>query len=598
MAGSRARWRATGLDELDGRRPIVAIANSYNQFSPAHVGLKYLGGLIAESVARAGGISREFHTIAIDPVFATGHDGDRHVLPSRELVADTVEHTVTAHRVDALVGVAGCATVTAGLLIAALRLNLPTVLVGAGPMEAGRLPADPDNTPLTGTDMQIAAADDNVTSERLAAMELVACPTCGDCAGMSAGNALSCAVEALGLGLPGNGTVPATHIARRIMAEGAGALAVALAQRWYGDDDMDVLPRSVATIGAFHQAIMVDAAMGGDTDTILHLLAAAEAAELTLDLSDVDLIGQRTPWLAKITPAGGRLTVADLHRAGGVPAIMGELDRAGLLDPGMRAVHAGSLADWLTRWDVRAAEPTRDAIDLFRAAPLGTPSAQAFATSRRAPALDADATAGAIRDQQHAHAGHSGLARLSGNLAPDGCLARVGGRPASLQGPARVFDSQTEAVAAVLANQILPGDVVVVRYEGPRGGPGMPEMAAVMAALAGKGRSTSCALITDGRLAPGGRGLAIGHVSPEAAEGGPLALLRDGDEIAIDVAARTVTLVLSDDELTERKINHEKLERPYAPQDRSRPWSAALAGYAALAAPAGRGAGRQLPGQP
>ncbi|GAA2521641.1 dihydroxy-acid dehydratase [Pilimelia columellifera] len=613
MAGARARQRATGIDPA-ADRPIVAIANSFTSFSPAHAALRHLGDLAADAIARAGGTGREFGVPAIDAGIAVGDDAARHLLPSRENVADTIEQAVTAHHADAVICVAAGGATTAGMLQAILRLNLPAIIVNAGPMAPGQLGSRSSGpgAPVTRTDLAVAAGDSAVSDDLLAAMELVAYPTYGECATYTAGNAMACLVEALGLAVPGNGTTPLSHVARRRLVEASGALVVDLADRWHRRQDPGALPRFIANTAAFRQATLVDAALGGHPDVALHLLAAAAEAGVALSLADLDAIARDTPWLARLDPAGKpgrRHTMADLHRAGGVPALLGELRRAGLLDttaPAPRPAvadagddavgptHSADLDAWLEAWDVRGGHAGAAAVDLFRAAPLDSPSTQAFATSARSPELDTAPTSGCIRDAVHPHATHGGLAVLTGNLSPDSCVARAGNRPLSLQGPARVFDATIDAVAAIADNQILPGDVVVIRYEGPRGGPGMPDIGPVLEALAGKGRTNDCAVITDGRLGDHGDGLAIGHVSPEAAEGGPLALVQDGDEIAVDVSARSLTLVLAPEELTLRQVLEEKKDHPYTPVSRRRPWSAALAAFAGLAGPATVGVSRRL----
>jgi dihydroxy-acid dehydratase len=599
MAGARALWRATGMTDADFGKPIVAIANSFTQFVPGHVHLKDLGELVAGSVAAAGGVGREFSTIAVDDGIAMGHGGMLYSLPSRELIADAVEYMVNAHCADALVCISNCDKITPGMLLAALRLNIPTVFVSGGPMEAGRTVAIDgvvrDRIDLI--DAMVAASNETVTDAQLGEIERSACPTCGSCSGMFTANSMNCLTEAIGLALPGNGSTLATHAARRGLFQQAGELVVELAHRWYGRDDASVLPRSVASRAAFENAVALDVAMGGSTNTVLHLLAAAREAELDFSVSDIDVISRRVPCLAKVAPSSN-FHLEDVHRAGGVPAILGELDRAGLLRRDAHAVHAPSLARWLADWDVRGGTATAEAVALFHAAPGGVRTTEAFSTTNRWAGLDTDAAGGCVRDFDHAYSADGGLAILYGNLAPDGCVVKTAGVPEScltFRGPARVYESQEDAVSAILAGRVAAGDLVVIRYEGPRGGPGMQEMLYPTSFLKGRGLGQVCALVTDGRFSGGTSGLSIGHVSPEAAAGGPIALVADGDPIAVDIPARTITLEVGDEELSARRVAQDKRDRPYTPAGRHRPVSAALRAYASMATSASDGAYRRVP---
>lgn len=599
MAGARALWRATGMTDDDFGKPIVAIANSFTQFVPGHVHLKDLGGLVAGAVAEAGGVGREFSTIAVDDGIAMGHGGMLYSLPSRELIADAVEYMVNAHCADALVCISNCDKITPGMLLAALRLNIPTVFVSGGPMEAGKTVAIegivPDKIDLI--DAMVASSNDSVSDAQLGEIERSACPTCGSCSGMFTANSMNCLTEAIGLALPGNGSTLATHAARRTLFERAGALVVELAKRWYEEDDGSVLPRSVASLAAFENAIALDVAMGGSTNTVLHLLAAAREAELDFGVADIDTISRRVPCLAKVAPSSS-YHLEDVHRAGGIPAILGELDRAGLLRREVHAVHAPSLTRWLADWDIRGGTARGEAVELYHAAPGGVRTTEPFSTGNRWASLDTDPVQGCIRDAAHAYSADGGLAILSGNLAPDGCVVKTAGVPEScltFRGPAKVYESQEAAVTAILAGQVTPGDVVVIRYEGPKGGPGMQEMLYPTSFLKGRGLGQACALVTDGRFSGGTSGLSIGHVSPEAAAGGLVALVRDGDQIAIDIPARTITLDVPDDELAARRVAQEKQDRPYTPVDRDRPVSVALRAYASMATSASDGAYRRVP---
>ncbi|WBC14424.1 dihydroxy-acid dehydratase [Micromonospora sp. WMMA1998] len=600
MAGARALWRATGMTDDDFGKPIVAIANSFTQFVPGHVHLKDLGGLVADAVAEAGGVGREFNTIAVDDGIAMGHGGMLYSLPSRELIADAVEYMVNAHCADALVCISNCDKITPGMLLAALRLNIPTVFVSGGPMEAGKTVAIEGvvHSKIDLIDAMIASSNEAVTDDQLGEIERSACPTCGSCSGMFTANSMNCLTEAIGLALPGNGSTLATHAARRSLFVEAGRTAVEIAKRWYEEDDASVLPRAIAGRAAFENAVALDVAMGGSTNTILHLLAAAREAELDFDVADIDAISRRVPCLAKVAPNSPDYHMEDVHRAGGIPAILGELDRAGLLHRDVRAVHSPSLDWWLADWDVRGGSATPEAVELFHAAPGGVRTTEPFSTTNRWSSLDTDAAGGCIRDRAHAYSADGGLAILHGNLAPDGCVVKTAGVPEeclTFRGPAKVYESQDDAVTAILAKEVVAGDVVVIRYEGPKGGPGMQEMLYPTSFLKGRGLGRACALLTDGRFSGGTSGLSIGHVSPEAASGGLIALVRDGDEVVIDIPGRSIELNVPADELTARRVAEEKRDRPYTPTDRQRPVSAALRAYASMATSASDGAYRRVP---
>ncbi|WP_432986599.1 dihydroxy-acid dehydratase [Dactylosporangium sp. CA-233914] len=603
MAGARALWRATGMTDSDFGKPIVAIANSFTQFVPGHVHLRNLGMIVADAVAEAGGVAKEFNTIAVDDGIAMGHGGMLYSLPSRELIADAVEYMVQAHCADALVCISNCDKITPGMLLAALRLNIPTVFVSGGPMEAGKTIAiegvvhDKD-AKLDLIDAMIASANEAVTDEQLGQIERSACPTCGSCSGMFTANSMNCLTEAIGLALPGNGSALATHAARRGLFERAGSLIVELAKRYYFDDDASVLPRAIASRPAFANAVALDVAMGGSTNTVLHLLAAAREAELDFSVADIDAISRQVPCLAKVAPNTQKYHMEDVHRAGGIPAILGELSRAGLLDESVWSVHAPTFREWVEQWDIRAASPSQEALELFHAAPGGVRTTEPFSTQNRWSSLDTDAAGGCIRSVEHAYTADGGLAILFGNLAPDGCVVKTAGVPEenlTFSGRARVFESQEAAVDGILAKQVVAGDVLVIRYEGPKGGPGMQEMLYPTSFLKGRGLGRACALITDGRFSGGTSGLSIGHISPEAAGGGLIALVEDGDRIDIDIPKRSLQLVVGDEELAARKIAQEKRERPYTPLDRERPVSAALRAYASMATSASDGAYRRVP---
>ncbi len=600
MAGARALWRATGMTDGDFGKPIVAIANSFTQFVPGHVHLRNLGALVADAVAEAGGVGREFNTIAVDDGIAMGHGGMLYSLPSRELIADAVEYMVQAHCADALVCISNCDKITPGMLIAALRLNIPTVFVSGGPMEAGKTVAVDGvvRSKIDLIDAMIASANEAVTDDQLGVIERSACPTCGSCSGMFTANSMNCLTEAIGLALPGNGSTLATHVARKGLFTEAGRLVVDLARRHYEDDDDSVLPRAIASRPAFENAVALDVAMGGSTNTVLHLLAAAREAEVQFSVADIDAISRRVPCLSKVAPNTPTYHMEDVHRAGGIPAILGELHRAGMLRTEVHSVHSPSLERWLADWDVRSGQATPAAVDLFHAAPGGVRTTEPFSTGNRWSTLDTDATEGCVRDVTHAYSRDGGLAILFGNLAPEGCVVKTAGVPEdrlTFRGPAKVFESQESAVEGILRGDIFPGDVVVIRYEGPRGGPGMQEMLYPTSFLKGRGLGRDCALITDGRFSGGTTGLSLGHISPEAASGGLIALVEPGDPIAIDVPARTITLDVAADALETRRIAQEKRDHPYTPANRDRGVSAALRAYASMATSASDGAYRRVP---
>ncbi len=600
MAGARALWRATGMTDDDFGKPIVAVANSFTQFVPGHVHLRNLGALVAEAVADAGGVAKEFNTIAVDDGIAMGHGGMLYSLPSRELIADSVEYMVNAHCADALVCISNCDKITPGMLMATLRLNIPTVFVSGGPMEAGKTVAIEGvvHPKIDLIDAMIASANESVTDEQLGQIERSACPTCGSCSGMFTANSMNCLTEAIGLALPGNGSTLATHAARRRLFLDAGRIVVDLARRYYRSDDTAVLPRAIASREAFENAMALDVAMGGSTNTVLHLLAAAREAGLDFAVTDIDAVSRRVPCLCKVAPNTPKYHMEDVHRAGGIPAILGELHRAGLLHTNVRSVHSPSLSSWLDRWDVRGAAPAAEAIELFHAAPGGVRTTEPFSTENRWSSLDTDAADGCIRDRDHAYSADGGLAILFGNLAPDGCVVKTAGVPAdslTFRGPARVFESQEAAVSGILGGAVAAGDVVVIRYEGPRGGPGMQEMLYPTSFLKGRGLGRACALITDGRFSGGTSGLSIGHISPEAASGGLIALIEEGDEIAIDISNRSLVLDVPPETLQARRIAQDKRDRPYTPVDRDRAVSAALRAYASMATSASDGAYRLVP---
>ncbi|WP_199551545.1 dihydroxy-acid dehydratase [Streptomyces sp. N35] len=599
MAGARALMRASGVPSGDiGRKPIIAVANSFTEFVPGHTHLAPVGRIVSEAITAAGGIPREFNTIAVDDGIAMGHGGMLYSLPSRDLIADSVEYMVEAHCADALICISNCDKITPGMLNAALRLNIPTVFVSGGPMEAGRATlVDGTVRTLDLVDAMSEAVNEKVSDEDILRIEENACPTCGSCSGMFTANSMNCLTEAIGLSLPGNGSVLATHTARKGLYEDAARTVVELTRRYYEQDDESVLPRNIATFAAFENAMALDIAMGGSTNTILHLLAAAQEAEVPFGLNEIDAVSRRVPCLAKVAPNVGKnrtYYMEDVHRAGGIPALLGELHRAGLLNEDVHAVHAPSLADWLKTWDVRAGSPSPEAIELWHAAPGCVRSAEAFSQSERWDTLDEDAAEGCIRSAEHAYSEDGGLAVLKGNLAVDGCVVKTAGVDESIwtfEGPAVVCESQEEAVEKILLKQVTEGDVVVIRYEGPKGGPGMQEMLYPTSYLKGRGLGKACALITDGRFSGGTSGLSIGHASPEAASGGTIALVEDGDRIRIDIPNRTIELLVSDEDLAARE---KALNGAYAPKNRERKVSQALKAYAAMATSADKGAVRDV----
>jgi len=600
MAGARSLLRAAGVDGKDFGKPIVAIANSFTEFVPGHTHLQPVGRIVSEAVLAAGGIPREFNTIAVDDGIAMGHAGMLYSLPSRDLIADSVEYMVNAHCADALVCISNCDKITPGMLMAALRLNIPVVFVSGGPMESGRATlVDGTVRTLDLVDAMSEAVNESVSDADIQRIEEAACPTCGSCSGMFTANSMNCLTEAIGLSLPGNGSVLATHTARRALYENAGALAVELCHRYYDGDDESVLPRNIATLEAFGNAMALDIAMGGSTNTILHLLAAASEAGVDFDLTDIDAVSRRVPCVAKVAPnsAYGRTYyMEDVHRAGGIPAILGELHRAGLLNEGVHAVHSPSLTQWLDTWDVRGGSATEEATELWHAAPGGKRSATAFSQSERWDSLDLDAEHGCIRDVANAYSADGGLAVLRGNIAPDGAVVKTAGVDESIwtfSGPAVVCESQEEAVEKILTKQVKEGDVVVIRYEGPKGGPGMQEMLYPTSYLKGRGLGKVCALITDGRFSGGTSGLSIGHVSPEAASGGVIALVEDGDTVSIDIPTRKLQLEVSDEVLEQRR-RALLANGGYQPRSRERVVSPALRAYAAMALSADKGAVRDV----
>jgi len=595
MAGARGLWRATGMKDDDFGKPIIAVVNSFTQFVPGHVHLKDLGQLVAREIEAAGGVAKEFNTIAVDDGIAMGHDGMLYSLPSREIIADSVEYMVNAHCADAMVCISNCDKITPGMLMAALRLNIPAVFVSGGPMEAGKVVLQGKERALDLVDAMVAAADDRVSDSDVQVIERSACPTCGSCSGMFTANSMNCLTEALGLSLPGNGSALATHADRKKLFLEAGRLIVDLARRYYEKDDDSVLPRAIASFKAFENAMTLDIAMGGSTNTVLHLLAAAHEGEVDFTMADIDRLSRRVPVLCKVAPAVPDVHMEDVHRAGGIMAILGELDRAGLIDSSAKSVHSNSLAEALDRWDIRRThEPSVH--EFYRAAPGGVPTQVAFSQDRRFDRLDLDRQAGVIREKEHAYSQDGGLAVLYGNLAEDGCIVKTAGVDASIltfSGPARIFESQDAAVNAILANKITAGDVVLIRYEGPRGGPGMQEMLYPTSYLKSKGLGKACALVTDGRFSGGTSGLSIGHVSPEAAEGGVIGLVEEGDQIEIDIPNRRIHLAVDDAELARRREAQDaKGWQPSEP--RQRRVSKALKAYAAMATSAAKGAVRQI----
>ncbi|MCJ1678131.1 dihydroxy-acid dehydratase [Streptomyces sp. APSN-46.1] len=598
MAGARALMRASGVASADIGKPIIAVANSFTEFVPGHTHLAPVGRIVSDAIRAAGAIPREFNTIAVDDGIAMGHGGMLYSLPSRDLIADSVEYMVEAHCADALICISNCDKITPGMLMAAMRLNIPVVFVSGGPMEAGQATlVDGTVRKLDLIDAMVDAVKESVSDEDVLRIEENACPTCGSCSGMFTANSMNCLAEAIGLALPGNGSVLATHTARRALYEDAGRTVVEITKRYYEQDDASVLPRSIATRQAFENAMALDIAMGGSTNTILHLLAAAQEAGLDYDLKDIDEVSRRVPCLSKVAPnvaPGGTYYMEDIHRAGGIPAILGELHRGGLLNKDVTTVHSDNLEDWLGKWDARSGTASDEAMELWHAAPGCKRSATAFSQSERWATLDLDAEGGCIRSVQHAYSKDGGLAVLRGNIAEDGCVVKTAGVDESIwtfEGPAVVCESQDEAVDKILRKEVKEGDVVVIRYEGPRGGPGMQEMLYPTSFLKGRGLGKACALVTDGRFSGGTSGLSIGHASPEAASGGTIALVEDGDRIRIDIPNRSIELLVPDETLTARR---EALGGVYAPKNRERKVSAALRAYAAMATSADKGAVRDV----
>ncbi|WP_428696230.1 dihydroxy-acid dehydratase [Stappia sp.] len=599
MAGARGLWRATGMKDGDFGKPIIAVVNSFTQFVPGHVHLKDLGQLVAREIEAAGGVAKEFNTIAVDDGIAMGHDGMLYSLPSREIIADSVEYMVNAHCADAMVCISNCDKITPGMLMAAMRLNIPAVFVSGGPMEAGKVKlADGTERALDLVDAMVAAADDKMSEEDVLAIERSACPTCGSCSGMFTANSMNCLTEALGLSLPGNGSTLATHADRKRLFVEAGHLIVDVARRHYEQDDASVLPRAIANRAAFHNAMALDIAMGGSTNTVLHLLAAAREGEIDFTMADIDKLSRKVPVLCKVAPSVPDVHMEDVHRAGGIMGILGELDRAGLIDTSLPMVHSPSMADALDRWDIKRTT-SASVHDFYRAGPAGIPTQTAFSQDCRYDSVDADRETGVIRTKEKAFSQDGGLAVLYGNIARDGCIVKTAGVDESIlkfTGRVRIFESQDSSVSAILTGKVVAGDVVLIRYEGPRGGPGMQEMLYPTSYLKSKGLGKSCALVTDGRFSGGTSGLSIGHVSPEAAEGGEIGLAQEGDTLEIDIPGRTIHLVVSDEEMAARRAAMEaKGESAWKPlEKRTRKITTALKAYALLTTSAAEGAVRRV----
>jgi len=598
MAGARALWRATGMKNDDFDKPIIAIANSFTQFVPGHVHLKDLGQLVAREIEKAGGVAKEFNTIAVDDGIAMGHDGMLYSLPSREIIADSIEYMVNAHCADAMVCISNCDKITPGMLMAALRLNIPVVFVSGGPMEAGKTKLAGEVIKLDLIDAMVAAADDRVSDEDALEYERSACPTCGSCSGMFTANSMNCLTEALGLALPGNGSTLATHADRERLFLEAGRLIVDLAKRHYEKDDYSVLPREIANFQAFENAMCLDIAMGGSTNTILHLLAAAQEAELNFTLDDIDRLSRKVPQLCKVAPSTNKYHMEDVHRAGGIMAILGALNRAGLLNSDIPTIHSASVTEALSKWDIKN-QPSAEIQEFYRAGPAGVPTQTAFSQSTRWDSLDDDRENGCIRDIEHAYSKEGGLAVLYGNIARNGCIVKTAGVDESIltfSGRARVFESQEASVEAILNGDIVAGDVVVIRYEGPKGGPGMQEMLYPTSYLKSKGLGKDCALLTDGRFSGGTSGLSIGHASPEAAEGGEIGLVNEGDTIEIDIPNRTINLAISDKEMEQRREDmNARGKTAWQPiEKRPRKITSALRAYAAMTTSADKGAVRNV----
>ncbi|MCI1676428.1 MAG: dihydroxy-acid dehydratase [Ancrocorticia sp.] len=595
MAGARALWRATGMGSEDFGKPIIAIANSFTEFVPGHVHLKDMGQLVKKAVEEAGGIGREFNTIAIDDGIAMGHGGMLYSLPSREIIADSVEYMVNAHTADALVCISNCDKITPGMLMAAMRLNIPTIFVSGGPMESGLAVDGVIEHPLDLIDAMAASANDSITDEQLGLVEANACPTCGSCSGMFTANSMNCLTEVLGLSLPGNGSTLATALRRKNLFIEAGHTIVKMAKRYYEDDDESVLPRSIATRDAFLNAMSMDIAMGGSTNTVLHILAAAQEGDVDFHLKDIDELSRHVPCLVKVAPNSTKYHIEDFHRAGGIPALLGELYRAGLLRDTVHSVHSSDLKSWLEKWDIRGTAPSQEAIDLFHAAPGRKRTTKAFSQDNEWESLDTDNVQGCIRSVDNAYTKDGGLCVLFGNLAEDGAVIKTAGVDESLfhfEGPARVVESQEDAIQLILSKSVKPGDVVVIRYEGPKGGPGMQEMLYPTSFLKGLGLGKLCGLITDGRFSGGTSGLSVGHISPEAASGGTIGLVQEGDTIVIDIPQRTLRLDVPDEVLEERRKARGAL--PWKPVARDRKVSKALRAYAAMATSASTGAVRHV----
>jgi len=597
MAGARSLWRATGMKDGDFGKPIIAVANSFTQFVPGHVHLKDLGQLVAREIEAAGGVAKEFNTIAVDDGIAMGHGGMLYSLPSRELIADSVEYMANAHCADALVCISNCDKITPGMLMAAMRLNIPAVFVSGGPMESGKALLKGATRKFDLIDAMVTAADDSYSDAEVAAVERSACPTCGSCSGMFTANSMNCLTEALGLALPGNGSVLATHADREQLFRRAGRLGVELARRWYEHDDASALPRGIANRASFENAMSLDIAMGGSTNTVLHLLAAAREGGVDFTMADIDRLSRRVPCLCKVAPAKSDVHMEDVHRAGGIMGILGELDRAGLIDTARPTVHSPTLGEALDQWDILRTDD--EAVQTFyRAAPGNVPTQVAFSQSARWESTDSNRESGVIRSAEHPFSKDGGLAILFGNLAPEGCIVKTAGVDDSIltfHGTARVYESQEDAVTGILGNKVKAGDVVVIRYEGPRGGPGMQEMLYPTSYLKSKGLGKACALITDGRFSGGTSGLSIGHVSPEAAEGGLIGLVEDGDPIVIDIPQRRIHLDLPDDVLATRRSAMDARGRDsWKPKNRARQVSVSLQAYAAMASNAANGAVRDL----
>ncbi len=596
MAGARGLWRATGMKDSDFGKPIIAVVNSFTQFVPGHVHLKDLGQLVAREIEKAGGVAKEFNTIAVDDGIAMGHDGMLYSLPSREIIADSIEYMVNAHCADAMVCISNCDKITPGMLLASMRLNIPSVFVSGGPMEAGKVVLGGKTRAMDLVDAMVAAADDRVSDEDVTEIERNACPTCGSCSGMFTANSMNCLTEALGLSLPGNGSTLATHADRERLFVEAGHVVVDLAQRWYQQDDASALPRNIASKKAFENAMSLDIAMGGSTNTVLHILAAAHEGEIDFTMADIDALSRRVPVLCKVAPAKNDVHIEDVHRAGGIMAILGELDKAGLINRDLPTVHMPTIGQAIDHWDITRTK-SQNVHEFFKAAPGGVRTQTAFSQNRRWKELDLDREKGVIRSAEHPFSKDGGLAVLKGNVALDGCVVKTAGVDESIlkfSGPAVVFESQDAAVKGILGNEVKAGDVVVIRYEGPRGGPGMQEMLYPTSYLKSKGLGKSCALITDGRFSGGTSGLSIGHVSPEAADGGLIGLVKSGDRIEIDIPNRTIHLAVPEAELAARRAAQDNAGWKPA-QPRKRNVTAALRAYAAFATSADKGAVRKVP---